>query len=350
MVTSVSIGSRRIGAGEPCFVIAEAGVNHNGDPALARRLIAAAKQAGADAVKFQTWITEKLVTPEARMADYQVANTGRTESQFDMLKRLELSQAQFVDLKAECERQGILFLSTPDEQDSADFLERLGVPLFKIGSGEVTNLPYLHYVARKRRPVILSTGMSTLDEVRTAVRALEAEGLRELVLLHCVSQYPAEPADCNLRAMDTLRETFGCPVGFSDHTMSPEIPLAAVARGACVIEKHLTLDRGLPGPDHQASLEPDDFSAMVRGIRMVEAALGDGVKRPTAAELETRKVVQRSIVAGRALSAGHRLQLSDLALLRATGGLPPSELEAIAGRVLRVARSAGELIAPEHLQ
>ena len=349
MVKSVSIGARRIGEGEPCFVIAEAGVNHNGDPALAHRLISAAKRAGADAVKFQTWITEKLVTPEARMAEYQVANTGRAESQFDMLKRLELSHEQFTELKAACDRESILFLSTPDEQDSADFLESLGVPLFKIGSGEVTNLPYLHYVACKGRPIILSTGMSTLDEVRVAVRALEAEGLREIVLLHCVSQYPASAADCNLRALDTLREAFGYPVGFSDHTMSPVISLAAVARGACVIEKHLTLDRNLPGPDHRASLEPDEFAAMVAGIRTVESALGDGIKRPTPAELETRRVVQRSIVAARDLPSGHRLELSDLSLLRASGGLPPSELETVAGRVLRCARKAGALIGPDDL-
>ncbi len=350
MVDAISIGSRRVGAGQPCFIIAEAGVNHNGDPAMARELIAAARASGADAVKFQTWITEKLVSPEARMAEYQVANTGREESQFAMLKRLELSQAQFTELQAECARQGVLFLSTPDEPDSADFLERLGVPLFKIGSGEVTNLPYLRHVARKGRPVILSTGMSTLDEVRAAVRAFEAEGLRELVLLHCVSQYPADPADCNLRAMDTLREAFGHPVGFSDHTMSADVSLAAVARGACVIEKHLTLDRALPGPDHQASLEPAEFTDMVRRIRLVESALGNGMKEPTAAELETRKVVQRSIVAARALPAGRVLALDDLSLLRAPGGLPPADLEKLVGRELRAARAAGALIAWEHVR
>lgn len=340
----VEFAGHQIGRGRPCFVIAEAGVNHNGDPRLARELIDAAYAAGVDAVKFQTWITEKLVTRDAAMADYQAANTNRVESQFDMLKRLELSRDVFRDLKTYADRRGILFLSTPDEEDSCDFLEQLALPLFKIGSGEVTNLPYLRHVGAKGRPVILSTGMSTLEEVRVAVRTLEESGCRDLVLLHCVSEYPALPSSCNLRAMDTLAEAFDYPVGFSDHTMAMEVSWAAVARGAAVIEKHFTLDRSLPGPDHKASLLPAELAEFVRGIRSIESALGDGVKQPTAGELRTRKVVQRSIVAGRDLSAGTRLGPGDLALLRAAGGLGAAAMAELVGKVTARSLKAGELI------
>jgi N-acetylneuraminate synthase len=328
----IEFDGRALGPGQPCLVIAEAGVNHNGDLGLALRLVDAAADAGADAVKFQTWLTEKLVQRGAALADYQRENLGRDTDQFEMLRRLELSHDAFRALQARAQARGILFLSTPDEEDSADFLERLGVPLFKVGSGEVTNLPYLRHVARKGRPVVLSTGMSGLGEVEAAVRAVEAEGNRRLCLLHCVSEYPAAPADCNLRAMDTLVQAFGYPVGFSDHTLGIEVALAAVARGACAIEKHLTLDKTMEGPDHRASLEPAELAALVRGVRAVQAALGDGVKRPTAAELETRRVVQKSVLAARALRPGDRLGESDLALRRCSGGLPASTLPLLVGR------------------
>jgi N,N'-diacetyllegionaminate synthase len=330
----IEIPGRKIGSGQPCFVIAEAGVNHNGDVEVAKRLVEAAAEAGADAVKFQTWITEKLVTPEAGLAAYQRKNMGREMSQFEMLKALELSQADFREIRRHADAKGILFLSTPLDEDSADFLERLGVPLFKVGSGEVTNLPYLRHVGRKGRPVILSTGMSTLGEVEAAVRAIEETGNRQLSLLHCVSDYPADSKDCNLRAMDTLATAFGYPVGFSDHTLGIEVSLAAVARGACVLEKHFTLSKDMHGPDHQASLDPPELALMVRSIRLVERSLGDGMKRPTAAELATRRVVQRSIVTARDLEAGETISGADIALRRANGGLPPSCLPLVIGRVV----------------
>ncbi|MBI3269702.1 MAG: N-acetylneuraminate synthase [Planctomycetes bacterium] len=334
-----------MGNGRPCFIIAEAGVNHNGDVDLAERLVDAARDAGADAVKFQTWITERLVAPDARMAEYQRENLGGAyRTQFELLKELELGQEAFRRLREHADRQGILFFSTPDEEESADFLDGLGVPLFKLGSAEVTNLPFLRHVARKGKPILLSTGMATLVEVDAAVRAIEEAGHVPLVLLHCVSCYPTRPEDCNLRAMDTLASAFGRPVGFSDHTMGSEVAVAAVARGACVLEKHLTLDVSMPGPDHRASADPREFAAMVRAIRLVEAALGDGVKKPVAAELETRGVVRKAIVALRALQVGERIAEADVGLRRTSGGLDPSQMPLVVGRVVARAVPAGSPI------
>ena len=350
MQHTLDIAGRKVGAGHPCFIIAEAGVNHNGDLALAKRLVDAALDAGADAVKFQTWVTEKLVVPDAGMAEYQKQNLGTDDSQFRMLKELELSYDQFRAIKAHADRQGILFLSTPDEEDSADFLEALGVPAFKIGSGEVTTLPYLRHVALKGRPIILSTGMSTLAEVEAAVRAIEGAGNRQLALLHCVSAYPADAADCNLRAMDTLAAAFGYPVGFSDHTLGIEIPVAAVARGACIIEKHLTLEKALRGPDHSASMATDEFAALVRAIRTVETALGDGTKRPAPVEIETKRVVQKAIVARRSIRTGERVTAADVVLRRASGGLGAACLPLVLDRVARCEIEANRPITLEMLQ
>lgn len=320
----------------PCFIIAEAGVNHNGDPELARQLIDAALAMGADAVKFQTWITEKQVTPDAILADYQRENIGSQESQFEMLKRLELSYDTFRDLQTYADRRGILFLSTPDEEDSADFLDSLGLPLFKIGSGEVTNPFLIQHIARKQKPIILSTGMATLAEVEAAVAVVENAGNKNLILLHCVSNYPAEPQECNLRAMETLRTAFGYPVGFSDHTMGIDIALAAVAMGARVIEKHLTLDTRMEGPDHSSSLNPSEFKTMVEAIRRVESALGTGRKHPTQSELSTKKVVQKAIVARQNLASGTILEEKHLALRRTSGGLPPAMMPMVLGRTVQI--------------
>jgi len=336
----VEIRGRKIGPGYPVFIIAEAGVNHNGEYRVACKLIDVASHSGADAVKFQTWITEKLVLKDAILADYQRKNLGEKKSQYDMLKSLELSFSTFRRLKAYAKRRGILFLSTPDEEESADFLEEIGVPLFKIGSGEVTNLPYLKHVGRKGRPIILSTGMSTLGEVKAAVRAIEKTRNCNLVLLHCVSNYPAQPSDCNLAAMATLRAEFGYPVGFSDHTQGQSVAIAAVAMGACVLEKHLTLDNRMKGPDHRASLNPTDFASLVRAVREAESAIGDGRKQPTASELKTRKVVQKTLVTARALRAGVILRAKDVVLRRTSGGLPPSSLPLLLGRKTRRAVSA----------
>lgn len=349
-MSEIDLGSRKIGAGHPVFVIAEAGVNHNGELTLAKELVDAARESGADAVKFQTWITSELVVPDAPMAEYQRDNTGASQSQYEMLEQLELSQPAFRELQDYASRREILFFSTPDEPSSADFLDALGVPLFKLGSGEVTNLAFLSHVAGKGKPVILSTGMSTLGEVEAAVDTIEATGNRRLALLHCVSDYPADPADCNLRAIDTLRAAFGCPTGFSDHTLGCEVSLAAVARGACVIERHLTLDKAMAGPDHRASLDPKELARLIRSIRTVESALGTARKGPAASELATRRVVQKSIVATRDLAAGTTLTTADLALRRTSGGLPPGEMSQLLGRRLSTAVRADRPLRWEDLQ
>jgi len=350
MVEAIEIAGRRIGPGYPCFIIAEAGVNHNGDVDLAKRLVDISREVGADAVKFQTWITEKLILPDAAMAEYQQQNIGIEQSQSEMLKRMELSYEQYREIKAYADQQEILFFSTPDEEDSADFLDELGVLLFKIGSGEVTNLPLIRHVARMHKPIILSTGMSSLGDVEAAVRVMEETSENRLILLHCVSSYPSIPSDSNLRAMDTMSVAFGYPVGFSDHTMGYEVTLAAVARGACVIEKHLTLDRKMTGPDHRASLNPDEFAAMVRAIRTIESALGDGIKQPTLAELEVKKVVQKTIVTTKTVRVGETITLSDLTLKRSSGGLSPRYLEFIIGRKMRIDVAVNQTISLNMLE
>lgn len=321
-----------------CFIIAEAGVNHNGSPELARQLIDAAADAGADAVKFQTFKAERLVTAQAPKADYQKRTSGSEESQLAMLQRLELSDPAHAELQRYAQARGLLFLSTPFDEISADFLDQLGLPLFKIPSGEITNLPFLRHLAAKGKTVILSTGMSTLAEVETALAALAG---CEVTLLHCVSNYPAQPADVNLRAMLTMRSAFGVAVGYSDHTLGSEISIAAAALGAEVIEKHLTLDRTLPGPDHAASLEPLEFRAMVAAIRNVQAALGDGQKIPAASEAAMAAVARKSVIVVTDLAAGAVLDAAALAIRRPGTGLAPALLPQAIGRRTRHAIAAG---------
>lgn len=345
----ISIAGRAVGDGAPCFIIAEAGVNHNGNLDMARRLVDVAVEVGADAVKFQTFKVSLLVAPDAPKADYQVANTDSDDSQAEMLSRLELSPEAFRALEAYCSERGIAFLSTPFDHESADLLDALGVPAFKVPSGEVVNLPLLRHIASKGKPIILSTGMSCLGEVEQAIRAIHVAGNDQVVVLHCVSNYPADPADVNLRAMQTLRQAFQVPVGFSDHTLGIEVPLAAVALGASVIEKHFTLDRDLPGPDHRASLEPHELKAMVQGIRKVEQALGNGVKAPAESEANTRAVARRSIYIRRAVSAGAVLGAQDLVMLRPAGGIPPDQIDAVIGRRARVALASGTRLEWQHL-
>jgi len=294
MVVAIDIAGRKVGPGHPSFIIAEAGVNHNGDIGLAKQLIDAAVDAGADAVKFQTFKAENVVLKTAPKARYQKETTDAAESQYEMLRKLELTAQDFVELKNYCDRGNILFMSTPHDQESINTLDELGVEVFKVGSGDITNIPYLKHMARKGKPIILSTGMSYLSEVDEAVRIIQDAGNEQLILLHCVSNYPADPSDVNLHAMETMRKAFAVPIGYSDHTLGIEIPIAAVAMGACVIEKHFTLDRQLPGPDHRASLEPPELKAMVDGIRKVEQALGDGRKMPASSEEDTRRVARRS--------------------------------------------------------
>lgn len=348
MRSEISIAGRSIGRGRPCFVIAEAGVNHNGDIALACQLVDVAASAGADAVKFQTFSAERLATSEAPKAEYQAKTTGEDESQYEMLKRLELSVDAHEILMRRCKERGILFLSTPFDEQSADLLEALGVAAYKTPSGELTNLPYLQHVARKGKPMIVSTGMSRLSDVDDAMTTIRnASG--EVALLHCVSNYPAEPSTVNLRAMHTLQSAFGVPVGFSDHTAGLAIALASVALGATVLEKHYTLDRGLPGPDHQASLEPDELSDLVREIRDVEAALGNGHKIPTPSELTTAAAARKSLVLARDVSAGHVLTERDIVGKRPGTGLALKYRSHVVGRATRDALREGTVLSWEML-
>lgn len=347
---SASTGAAPWSSSQRCFVIAEAGVNHNGDLGLAMKLIDAAVASGADAVKFQTFCAEKVAALSAAKAEYQMAATGAEESQLAMIKKLELPHASFHKLKLYCEESGIIFLSTPFDEESADFLDSIGVIGFKTSSGELTNLDFLQHVARKQKPMIVSTGMAELTEVRAAVDAIRAETSAELVLLHCISNYPANPASVNLRAMQTLKQEFGCAVGFSDHTMGIEIALAASSLGARVIEKHITLDRKMAGPDHSASLEPQEFAAMVHGIRKIECALGDGIKHPAAEELPVMQVARRSLVASRDIPAGTTLAAEHIAVLRPGTGMAPAMRKSLIGRNTRRDVRAGTLFTHEMLQ
>lgn len=327
----------------PCLIIAEAGVNHNGDIELAHRLVDAAADAGADAVKFQTFKAERLVTAEAPKADYQTARMGE-ESQLQMLRRLELSESAHRELVSHCNERNIVFISTPFDEGCADFLAELGVPMFKIPSGEVTNLPYLSHLAKIGLPMLVSTGMAYLSEVDEAVRAIRSTGNGRIALLHCVSNYPADPVDVNLRAMETMRTAFGVPVGYSDHTLGNEIALAAVAMGASAIEKHFTLDRNMHGPDHASSLEPDELAQMITGIRKVEAALGSGRKEPAASEAATAAVARKSLVAATQLTAGTVLSEEMVAVKRPGTGLPPAMKPYLLGRTLRRDLREGALL------
>jgi len=341
---TIQVGNKLIGAAQPVFMIAEAGVNHNGDLKLARALIDVAVEAGADAVKFQTFQADRLATPDAPKADYQLRTTGDAESQFDMLRRLELSPDAHRELQSYCHERGIIFLSTPFDEEAVDLLDELGVPAFKISSGDLTNSPLLEHVASKGKPVILSTGMSELSELIEAVSVLNTAGCENPVLLHCVSNYPADAAEVNLRAMQTMRSAFDVPVGFSDHTEGIDVALAAVALGACVIEKHFTLDRTLPGPDHRASLEPAELRELVRSIRRVETALGNGRKVPSASEVETAKVARRSLVAARDIPAGVTLERSMVVMRRPGTGMSPGMLETLLNRRAVREIAAGTLL------
>lgn len=316
------------------LVIAEAGVNHNGDLALARRLVQAAAQAGADLVKFQTFAADRLAAADAPKAAYQQERTDSTENQQQMLRRLELSRGDHEALIAECAAQRIGFFSTAFDTESLDMLLALGMDRIKVPSGEITNLPLLRHAARSGKPVILSTGMATLGEIDEAIGALEQAGTprSRITVLHCNTEYPTPYADVNLCAMPSLRQAFGVAVGYSDHTLGIEVPIAAVALGATVIEKHFTLDRRLPGPDHAASLEPAELAAMVRAIRHIEQALGDGIKRPSPSETRNRAVARRSIVAARPIRAGELFDVSNITAKRPGTGLSPMRWDELIGR------------------
>jgi len=314
------------------YVIAEAGVNHNGSVELAHKLIDAAKASRADAIKFQTFKTEKILTPSAEMANYQQKNMKMEGNQFQMLKELELSYEAFAVLKAYAKSVGLEFLSTPDDEESLDFLvDKLKLTCIKIGSGEVTNLPFLRRIAAKQKKIILSTGMSNLGEVERAFETLRQISKKEIVLLHCTSNYPCPPHEANLRAIQTLKNKFKTRVGYSDHTLGTEIPVAAVALGAEVIEKHLTLDKTMKGPDHVASLEPQEFAEMIYKIRFIEKALGNGVKVSSVSENEIKPMVQKRIVTARKLPAGIALKISDLHFKRAKSGIFVKNINGVIG-------------------
>jgi N,N'-diacetyllegionaminate synthase len=316
------------------LVIAEAGVNHNGDLATARRLVEVAARAGADLVKFQTFNADRLATPSAATAEYQARNTGKPESQHSMLSRLELSRDMHEQLIDHCRACGIGFFSTAFDCESADFLAQLGLDRFKIPSGEITNLPYLRHIGRYGKPIILSTGMADLDEIESALNVLEEAGARRdrITVLHCTTQYPATMAEVNLRAMLTIRDAFGVSIGYSDHTPGIEVAIAAVALGASVVEKHFTLDRTLPGPDHRASLEPAELAAMVSAIRNIERALGNGLKIPAPGELPNRPVARKSIVAACAIRAGERFNATNITTKRPGTGISPMRWDEVIGR------------------
>lgn len=318
------------------FIIAEAGVNHNGDKNLAIRLCDAAKAAGVDAVKFQTWKTEKIVTKSAALAEYQENNlSDKVASQFEMLKQLELSYNEFVEVRDYCNQIGIQFLSTPDTEEDMDFLLSLGIPILKIGSSEVTNIPFLRAIGKRRQKVILSTGMSTLSDVEKAYNTLLESGANEVSLLHCTTNYPCPYNEVNLQAMQTLKAAFKCQVGYSDHTMGIEVPIAAVAMGAEIIEKHFTLDKNMEGPDHKASLDPCELKQMVDSIRNIEKALGDGIKRPNASEQKNAEVVLKRIIANKPIKKGDILGTDNLSLLRSSAGIPAKFWDLVAGKAAK---------------
>jgi N-acetylneuraminate synthase len=321
---------------ERTIVIAEVGVNHNGDPLLARAMVDVARDAGADIVKFQAFNSEKEISRYAGKAKYQADNTGDSGGQLELCKALELSGAQLSSLKDYCAQLGQPFLCTAFDFDSVDLLaDVLKVSTIKIGSAEVTNIPMLEYIGAKKLAAILSTGASTLVEVEQAIEALRRGGCPELVLLHCVTSYPAPAAEANLRAMETMRQAFGLPVGFSDHTEGIACAIAAAALGACAIEKHFTTDRKLPGPDHLASVEPSELEALVEGVRMARAALGSGIKSPAPCEAANLPLIRKSLVATRDLAAGTRLDRAMIEIKRPLGGIEPARLAHVLGRTIR---------------
>ena len=328
------------------LIIAEAGVNHNGDIGLAKKLIDVAAEVGADLVKFQTFNANRLVTHAAKKADYQTKNTDGNESQHEMLRRLELTPKMHNELIAHCALRNIGFFSTGFDIESVDLLVSLGQNLFKISSGEITNLPFLRHIGQFGKPVILSTGMATLGDIEAAIEVLEQAGTSRasLTLLHCTTEYPAPMSEVNLRAMQSLQRAFGVAVGYSDHTQGIEVAIAAVALGATVIEKHFTLDRNLPGPDHKASLEPAEFKAMVTAIRNIEVALGDGIKRLTSSEAQNKPVARKSLVASQAIKKGEVFSAQNVAAKRPGTGISPMRWDDVIGCVSLKAYDEDDLI------
>jgi N,N'-diacetyllegionaminate synthase len=349
-VQTVDVDGRRIGRGEPCFVAVEVGLNHNGELDLAHRLIDAAAEAGADAVKFQTYRTEDFVTDPDVTYEYVSAGEVVVEAQYDMFKRYELPESAWGELRDHCASRGVVFFSTPTGPEGLELLVRLGVPLLKNGSDYLVHLPLIRQMARSGVPTVLSAGMATLEEIGEAVEAFRTAGGRELVLLHCTSSYPAPAEDVHLRKIPALEAAFDCPVGFSDHTEGVVAALGAVALGACFLEKHFTLDRGLPGPDHRFSSDPDELRTLVTAVRTLEQSLGDTQIGPAPSELLGRRDYRLSCVAARDLAAGSVLAEDDVAYRRPGTGVPPGAVGTLLGRRLRTDLAAGTVVAREHLE
>lgn len=331
---------------EHVFIIAEAGVNHNGSIELAKRLVDAAKEAGADAVKFQTFKADRIVTKSAVKADYQKVSTGETENQFDMIKKLELDKKAHLELVEYCKYKNIMFCSAAFDLESIDLLKEIGIPFWKIPSGEITNLPFLKKIGGFNEQVILSSGMADLGEIESALNILQEAGTEKnkITVLHCNTEYPTPFKDVNLLAMRTIHDAFKVRIGYSDHTLGIEVPIAAVAMGASVIEKHFTLDRNMEGPDHRASLEPDELKQMIRSIRNIEEALGDGVKRPSESELKNKKIARKSIVAAANIDKGELFTENNITVKRPGDGLSPMLWDLIIGKKANKNYSKDEFI------
>lgn len=326
------------------LIIAEAGVNHNGRLDLALELCKTAKEVGADVVKFQTWKTEKIITRTVAQAEYQAENTGKKESQFDMLKKLELSYDDFTKIKEYCDKIGIQFASTADEEESFDFLVKLGIPFVKISSGEVTNIPFLRKMGASKLPIIISSGMSNISDIDIALRTLKESGATDITLLHCTTNYPCPMEEVNLKAMLTLSNAFKISIGYSDHTKGIEVPIAAVALGAKVIEKHFTLDKNMEGPDHLASTEPDEFKNMVEAIRNIEVALGTGEKTPQKSEIEISKVVTKRCIASKSINVGDVFSSDNVCVKRNDVGFPAKYWDLLIGKNAQKAYEINEAI------
>lgn len=329
---------------ERVFIIAEAGVNHNGSVELAKLLIDKASEAGVDAVKFQSFKAEKLVTKDAIKADYQKQTTGNADNQYVMLKKLELDYDKHKELMEYSKTKGVTFLSSPFDLESIDLLMNLGLEIFKIPSGEITNLPYLRKIGRLNKKVILSTGMATLGEIEEAIGILKENGTTDITVLHCNTEYPTPMEDVNLNAMITIRDAFKVNVGYSDHTLGIEAPIAAVALGAKVIEKHFTLDKSMEGPDHRASLEPYELKKMVECIRNIEKALGDGIKRPSDSEIKNKSIARKSIVAACDIKEGQVFNAHNLAVKRPGDGISPMRWDEVIGKTAKKCFKEDELI------
>lgn len=341
----LKIGSKTIGPGQPVFIIAEAGVNHNGRLDLALKLVDAATEADADAVKFQTFKAEQVVMESGKMADYQIKNTGKKESQIEMLKKLELKEKFYKSIIKRCQDRGIIFLSTPHGGfESVDFLQTLGIPAFKFGSGDLTNLPVLQYAAKFKKPMILGTGMATMKEVQEAVACIKKAGNNKIIILHCTTNYPCPLAEVNLSAMLTMMKEMDVLVGYSDHTLGGQVPVMAAALGTCVLEKHFTLDRKMAGPDHAASAEPAELKEIIDSIRKVNVIFGSADKKPNKSEAPLIKIVRKSVVARRNIKKGEKFTRENIGIKRPGSGLSPRFFSLIIGKTAKRNLSSGAFI------